>query len=103
MSQVRTRQQRTADALERLRTDVDLWVASADAEGRAYLVPLSFVWHGEAITLSTPRSSRTARNLLRGGRGRVGRGPSRYVVMVEGPIEELPPGAGPAAEEAFVA
>ena len=39
----RSLEQRTADVLVRLREDVDLWVASADAEGNAYLVPLSFV------------------------------------------------------------
>ena len=38
----RTRSRRVADTLERLRSDVDLWVASASETGEAYLVPLSF-------------------------------------------------------------
>jgi hypothetical protein len=101
MTETRTVEQRTADVREKLRTDVDLWVASADAAGGAYLVPLSFLWDGVALILATPRASRTARNLLRAGRARVGLGPTRDVVMVEGPVAELPRGADPAAEEAF--
>ena len=53
----RSRAQRRADALERLRTDVDLWVASADETGNVYLVPLSFVWDGTALTIATPLGS----------------------------------------------
>ena len=96
----RSREQRRADVLERLRTDVDLWVASADEHGEAYLVPLSFYWDGEAITISTPRASRTARNLIRAGRARVALGHTRDVVIVEGPVETRPIGADPAVEEA---
>lgn len=81
--------QRRIDTLERLRNDVDLWVASADEAGRAYLVPLSFYWDGTAITIATPRSSPTGRNLLRAGWTRVGLGQTRDVVIVEGPVEEV--------------
>jgi nitroimidazol reductase NimA-like FMN-containing flavoprotein (pyridoxamine 5'-phosphate oxidase superfamily) len=99
----RSRPQRRADTLERLRTDVDLWVASADETGNAYLVPLSFVWDGAALTIATPRSSPTARNLLRAGEARVALGHTRDVVMVEGAVEELPLGADPALEDAHAA
>jgi Pyridoxamine 5'-phosphate oxidase len=68
---------------------VDLWVASADAEGNAYLVPLSFYWDGEALTIATPRASRTGRNLVRAGWARVALGHTRDVVIVEGPLEEI--------------
>ena len=50
--------------------EVDVWVASADAEGDAYLIPLSYYWDGVTLTLSTPRASRTATNLIRAGRAR---------------------------------
>lgn len=93
-------EQRKRDVLEKLATDVDLWVASASAAGEAYLVPLSFYWDGAAITISTPRGSRTARNLLRAGEARVALGPTRDVVIVEGPVEEVPIGADPATEAA---
>lgn len=96
----RSRAQRRVDTLERLRTDVDLWVASADETGDAYLVPLSFVWDGTALTIATPRASRTAVDLLRAGRARVALGPTRDVVIVDGTVEEVPTGTDPALEDA---
>jgi nitroimidazol reductase NimA-like FMN-containing flavoprotein (pyridoxamine 5'-phosphate oxidase superfamily) len=96
----RSRSQRTADALERLRGDVDLWVASANADGEAYLVPLSYHWDGSTLTIATPSASPTARNLLRAGRVRVALGQTRDVVIVEGTIEALRIGADPELEDA---
>ena len=99
----RSLEQRTADVLARLRGDVDLWVASADANGDAYLVPLSFVWDGAAVTFATPRSSRTARNLVRAGSARVALGLTRDVVMLDGVVEAIAIGTDPALEEAHAA
>jgi hypothetical protein len=84
----RTREQRLADTRERLRTDVDCWVASADADGSAHLVPLSYYWTGDELVLATPRDSVTARNLLRAGVARVGIGPTRDVVLVDATVAE---------------
>ena len=75
----RSRAQRILDTLARLRGDVDLWVASADANGSAYLVPLSHYWDDMALTVATPRESRTATNLVRAGWARVALGPTRGV------------------------
>jgi len=47
----------------RLTHDVDVWVASASADGAPYLVPLSFDWGGEALLMATPTDSPTGRNL----------------------------------------
>jgi len=99
----RSLEQRTADVLARLRGDVDLWVSSADADGDAYLVPLSFVWDGAAVTFATPRSSRTARNLVRAGSARVALGLTRDVVMLDGVVEAIAIGTDPALEEAHAA
>ena len=99
----RSLEQRTADVLARLRDDVDLWVASADAEGNAYLVPLSFVWDAAALTISTPRASRTARNLMRAEWARVALGLTRDVVIVEGTVETITIGTDPALEDAHAA
>jgi len=99
----RSLEQRTADVLARLCGDVDLWVASADADGDAYLVPLSFVWDGAAVTFATPRSSRTARNLVRAGSARVALGLTRDVVMLDGVVEAIAIGTDPALEEAHAA
>jgi hypothetical protein len=43
--------------------DIDVWVASASADGAPYLVSLSFDWDGEALLVATPTDSPTGRNL----------------------------------------
>jgi hypothetical protein len=96
----RPRAQRRADTLAKLRGDVDLWVASADELGNAYLVPLSYYWDGTTLTIATPRASRTATNLVRAGWARVALGPTRDVVIVEGPVEAIPIGTDAELEEA---
>ena len=96
----RSRAQRRSDVVAKLGTDVDLWVASADEAGNAYLVPLSFYWDDSTLTIATPRASRTARNLVRARWARVALGPTRDVVIVEGPVEAIPIGAEPELEDA---
>jgi Pyridoxamine 5'-phosphate oxidase len=96
----RSRAQRRIDVLAKLRSDVDLWVASADERGKAYLVPLSYYWDDATLTISTPQDSRTARNLIRAGWARVALGPTRDVVIVEGPVEAIPIGADSGLEDA---
>ncbi len=83
----RTLERRKQDTLARLRDDVDAWVASADRDGNAYLVPLSFLWDGSALTVTTAESSRTAGNLRSSGRARLAIGPTRDVVLVDGLVE----------------
>jgi hypothetical protein len=96
----RSRSQRRVDVLAKLRTDVDLWVASADETGRAYLVPLSYHWDESALTIATPRASRTAANLTRAGWARVALGPTRDVVIIEGPVDAIPIGTDARLEDA---
>lgn len=100
MSPPRSRAQRKVDVLAKLNTDVDLWVASADEAGRAYLVPLSFCWRDDTLTIATPRASRTARNLVRAGWARVALGPTRDVVIIEGPVDAIPIGTDARLEDA---
>jgi hypothetical protein len=85
----RSQAERRRDAEHRLAHDVDVWVASASADGVPYLVPLSFDWDGEALLLATPASSPTGRNLATGGTVRLGLGPTRDVVLIEGAVEVL--------------
>ena len=59
----RSRAERRRDTEHRLTHDIDVWVASASADGAPYLVPLSFDWDGEALLLATPADSPTGRNL----------------------------------------
>jgi hypothetical protein len=86
---IRSRAQRRADTERRLAHDVDLWVASASADGVPHLIPLSFDWDGEALLLSTSASSPTGRNLAR-GTARLGLGETRDVTIIEGDVEVLP-------------
>ena len=93
---VRSRADRIADTLERLSRDVDLWVASASEDGRAYLVPLSYYWDGSTLTIASP----TARNLIRARWVRAALGQTRDVVILEGRVEAIPIGADPELEDA---
>ena len=92
----RTPRQRKQDTLDRLERDVDAWVASADpVSGTPYLVPLSFLWDGTTLLVATPAASPTSRNLQATGKVRLGVGPTRDLVLVEGTVEALPAGEVP--------
>ncbi|MDN3351270.1 pyridoxamine 5'-phosphate oxidase family protein [Actinomadura sp. DC4] len=84
----RTPGQRRDDTLRRFERDEDAWVATA-GDGGPHLVPLSFLWDGVTFVLATPSSSPTGRNLRESGRARLGIGPTRDVVMVEGAAEVI--------------
>jgi hypothetical protein len=95
----RSRQQRKQDTLSRLEHDEDLWVATADSTGTPYLVPLSFLWDGTDLVISTPTKSPTAVNLLTSGRTRLALGPTRDVTIIEAtarPLSEVPAPLGDA-------
>jgi hypothetical protein len=101
----RSRRQRRQDALRRLERDVDAWVATADpAGGTPYLVPLSFLWDGSTLLLATPASSPTGRNLQSTATVRLGIGPTRDLVLIEGTTQALTAGELPAeVGDAFAA
>ncbi len=85
----RSRAQRRRDTEYRLPHDIDIWVASASADGAPYLVPLSFDWDGEALLVATPTGSPTGRNLAATRAVRLGLGHTRDVSMIEGEVEAL--------------
>jgi hypothetical protein len=86
----RTQRQRKRDTLNRLEGDADAWVATADpASGTPYLVPLSFLWDGINLLVATPSSSPTSRNLHATGKARIGIGPTRDLVLIEGTAQAL--------------
>jgi Pyridoxamine 5'-phosphate oxidase len=86
----RTPQQRKQDSLRRLEQDVDAWVATADpASGSPYLVPLSFLWDGQRLLVATPSASPTSRNLQATSKVRLGIGPTRDLVLIEGTVQPL--------------
>ena len=85
----RPRVQRRRDTEHRLTHDIDVWVASASADGAPYLVPLSFDSDGAALLLATPTDSPTGRNLAASRAVRLGLGHTRDVSMIEGDLEVL--------------
>ena len=85
----RSRAERRRDTEHRLAHDVDVWVASASADGVPYLVPLSFDWDGEALLVATPADSPTGRNLAATRTVRLGLGQTRDVSMIDGDVEVL--------------
>jgi hypothetical protein len=98
--------QRKRDVLERLEREVDIWVASADADGVPCLVPLWFRWDGEALWLATRPTNPTGRNLREHGRARLALGHTRDVVLIDGDVRmfaahEVPTAAADAFAERF--
>ena len=85
----RSRPQRRRDTEQRLAHDIDVWVATASADGAPYLVPLSFDWDGEALLVATPTDSPTGRNLAATRTVRLGLGHTRDVSMIDGDVEVL--------------
>ncbi|GAA2651296.1 pyridoxamine 5'-phosphate oxidase family protein [Streptomyces vastus] len=81
--------QRRRDTEHQLTDDVDVWVASASADGAPYLVPLSFDWDGDALLVATPAKSPTGRNLAATRTARLGLGHTRDVSMIDGEVEVL--------------
>ncbi|WP_406064511.1 pyridoxamine 5'-phosphate oxidase family protein [Streptomyces sp. NBC_01077] len=101
---IRGPEQRKKDVLARLAQEVDIWVASASAEGTPYLVPLAFHWDGTDIWLCTRLTNPTGRNLHDGGRARLSLGHTRDVVLLDGEVTTLAVDDVPtAAIEAFAA
>jgi hypothetical protein len=83
----RPAEQRKVDTLAKLaRPNVDVWVATATAEGDAHLVPLSLAWDGDRVLLAIERRSKTYANLDRHRRARLAVGPERDVVMIDGVV-----------------
>jgi hypothetical protein len=85
----RPRARRRRDTEHRLNHDVDLWVATASADGAPYLVPLSFDREDEALLVATPTDSPTGRNLAATRTVRLGLGHTRDVSMIDGDVEVL--------------
>ncbi|MFI1182992.1 pyridoxamine 5'-phosphate oxidase family protein [Streptomyces sp. NPDC020799] len=96
----RSPEQRRADVLARLESELDIWVASAAGDGTPCLVPLWFVWHEEALWLSTLLTNPTGRNLRDSGRARLALGHTRDVVLLDGAVETFTAAGVPAAAAA---
>jgi hypothetical protein len=96
---------RKADTLAMLETaPIDVWVATAAADGAPYLVPVSLAWIEERVVIAVPRASVTARNLTASGTARLGVGPTRDVVMIDSVLDRtVDVGADDSLGEAYAA
>ena len=86
---VRSPEQRKRDVLGRLTHDVDAWVATASPDGTPCLMPLSFLWNGETLLLSTAAGNPTARNLAKSPTLQLTLGHTRDVVHIAATTETL--------------
>lgn len=82
----RSAAERKEHVLHLLESEPDGWVATASPDGEPALIPLSFVWTGTALVLSTPVGSPTGRNLAASGTVRIALGGTRDVVMIDGRV-----------------
>ena len=80
---MRSTAQRKSDAIEKLKGDQDVWVATADDRGVAHLVPLSLCWLEGKVVVAVEARSRTARNAAASGQARLALGPTRDVVAID--------------------
>ncbi|MDX6252836.1 MAG: hypothetical protein QOF10_6196 [Kribbellaceae bacterium] len=82
---------RKQDTLNRLQEDVDAWVSTASPDGTPYLMPLSFLWDGETLLLSTAHKNPTSLNLRANSPIHLAIGQTRDVVLITGTTETLNP------------
>jgi hypothetical protein len=104
LAPARSTAERIRHAQARLAADVDMWVATASADGDPYLVPLSYLWHEGRIVMATAERSATVRNLRRGGPVRLALDGLRDVVLIDGDVAFMASAdVEPAVAEAYVA
>ena len=84
---------RKSDTLKLLADEVDAWVSTASADGTPYLMPLSFLWDGESLWLSTAAKNPTSLNLLASGLLHLAIGQTRDVVLITGTAKQATPSA----------
>jgi hypothetical protein len=87
----RSRPERRAHVLDRLQSDDKLWIATASSDGSAHLVPFSFVWDGQRVTMATRHDNPAARNSARTGKARLALGDFGDVVLIDGSVSVVPP------------
>jgi hypothetical protein len=83
MSESRSTPQRTSDVRATLDDQRELWLATADRQGRPHMIAASYCWNGERITVTTVAGSRTADNLSTTRLARIAIGSPDDVVMID--------------------
>lgn len=80
---MRTRAERAAQARSRLKSDANVWVATASVQGVPHLVPLSLAWIDDQIVVATSANTATVRNIAETGRARVSLDSADDVVIID--------------------
>jgi pyridoxamine 5'-phosphate oxidase-like protein len=85
MNQVQARplSQRREAALERLRSNTNLWLATASDGRGPHLIPVSYWWDGSRLTTATLESSRTWKNVRMQPKVRASIGSTGDVLMID--------------------
>ncbi|MFI6868560.1 pyridoxamine 5'-phosphate oxidase family protein [Nocardia sp. NPDC050406] len=94
----RTLAQRRADALKRLESNHQMWLATAGDGLGPHLIPVSYTWNTTTLTTATFEHSRTVANLRATQRARVAIGDTADVIMIDAtasliPVDEIDPTA----------
>ena len=87
----RGKAERRAHVLRMLESDNKLWIATASPDESAHLVPFSFAWDGERVTMATSQDNPAARNTARTGKARVALGDFSNVVLIDGTVAVVAP------------
>lgn len=82
----RSKQQRKDDTLRLLDDEIFIWLATATNDSEAHLIPMTYYWDGQQLTMATVEGRKTVNNLRRTGRARGAIGSGHEVVIVEGTV-----------------
>ena len=91
MTELRSVETRKADVLAALELQGDLWLATADAEGKPHLIAVSGWWAGADVVVATTATSRTAANLAAGPSVRLAAGSPADAIMIDAQFVESAP------------
>ncbi len=81
----------TAEVIEKLESQQNIWFSSVRADGRPHLAPVWFVWHEGKIYIGTDPKSVKSRNVRRAGRVALALEDGTHPVIIEGraqPVEK---------------
>lgn len=81
--QARSLPERRAAAIEHLRSNSNLWLATASDGRGPHLIPASYWWDGARLTTATFEDSRTLKNLQAQPKVRVSVGSTSDVLMID--------------------
>src|SRR2546429_9360557 len=73
---------RKADVLAALNQHDDMWLSTADPDGRPHLIPVSGWWDGTHLVIATTGASRTAQNMNTNRPVRLAGGSPSHAIMI---------------------